>query len=321
MKSFECSHCKVKLTEKEKLFKCDKCGLVIWKQKAGYTLTEEDINELLQNGRTKEDRSFKKNGGGEFKTYLVINNNALDFGFNVRNPTSETQSHNEQNHTSYIAEEFPKSTADTYIDEKKINTINLRVHSESSGRCRINLTGLEKKLDITINFGIVASREAECLATITAVCFAKWVVKAPDKYSMSISMNNVEFSNYLLKEMTPKSKDMQYKIGYLWSTLKSFKSWNASLNHKKNHKLEGTNLSDFPRGVFPWIHPDVFENEEEISIKLPLNPAVIQQFKASFPTAVAYEEQQCEDEEVYVMSLPKYAEKALRAWVAVVKNI
>jgi len=296
-----CPKCGKLLFEEQHNYTCAACGFKVWKEMSGHKITSADLDQLREKGET-EEISFVSKSGNKFKTRLVMLETKIEYAFNLQK------------------EKEPSETKEKPEQTNMPNTAKIRVESVCPGRVHVHISGINKDIKMDINYGIESSRKSECLGLITAAYYVRWLLKDTEKISLQFSVNNLEFANYLLKEMTPRDKEMQKTVEYLWNYLKNFRSWSATYQHTKKQKLEGSNFSDkFPRGIFPWLHTDIIEGDSYISIILPLNPAVYTQFKACFTNAALREIS--EEKNSIIYTLPKGAIKAVSTWISVVKNI
>jgi hypothetical protein len=297
MENLICPNCKISLNESQNALTCSKCNLKIRKTYSGYTLKVDDIMTLLKEGKTKEIE-FKSRKGNRYTSYLAIINNRVDYGFNIEKENKEYQEYN-------------------YIHNH--NNVYVRVESPVPGSVNIDIKGLPKYFYQTINFGLASTRECECLGAIVATQYIKWSLDTTENISINFSLNSKEFTRYILKENKPRNHELRSLISYLWEYLLNFKNWTAAYRPKKKQVLEGGNTSNiFPRGIFPWLEVESIEGDSYIGAILPQNPAVIKQFKASFNNAEIKEYP--EQESMLIGMLPKKADKALRAWIAIVCN-
>jgi hypothetical protein len=277
-----CPICRKSLVERPKSYSCD-CGLIIWKQICGKTITPEIAEQLLKNGRTGTLDGFKSPKSGKaFSASLVLRDKKVAFEFPGQESTPENS-------------EQPKV---------KNGVIYVRVESGNSGSVTLNI-GSPVNLTATINYGLVPSRMAECLGCMTAVRLINHHLT--NKPRISLNLNNLEFSRYILCERTPRSREIKSAVEQLWELLKDF-TWEAQHQPQKKSRLKGSPQTDkFPPGVFPWLKINPIKDGENIWVDLPNYPDVKAQFQASLRTAQSAEDGR--------YMLPLTTEKALWAWV------
>ncbi|OPX89477.1 MAG: DNA topoisomerase III [Pelotomaculum sp. PtaB.Bin104] len=268
-----CPTCCKTVTQTEKSYQCD-C-VKVPKELLGKKITPEIVHELLNNRRTGILEGFmSRRNGKPFSAALIIKDGEVKFNFG---------------------------------EKESSGTVRIRVHSGNSGSVHISLTGAVNK-DFEINYGHVSSRMAECLGCITAANFIKHQVPDSTKIKLDISLNNLDFSRYILRERIPRDKEIKAALEYLFGILSGFAGWQAQFKPKKRPRLQGSPQSNnFPKGIFPWLKLNISEHDISISVKLPESPDVKAQFKASLQKATEG------DENTY--SLPKTAKPALIAWL------
>jgi len=78
------------IIEGKKGFGCDKwkegCSFVIWKKVAGKTLSQVQIKQLLENGRTRKIKGFKSKTGKSFDAILELKDGKVEFCFDSPAP-------------------------------------------------------------------------------------------------------------------------------------------------------------------------------------------------------------------------------------------
>jgi hypothetical protein len=282
-----CPCCNNIIKENPKSYGCN-CGFKIWKEIAGKQITPEIARELCVSGRTAVMDGFMSRTGKPFSAALVVQNGKVAFEFPARNGQKDK-------------ENSP--------GEDK-NTVRVRVQSGNSGSVHISITGPVSK-EADISYGLVPARMAECLGCITAVKLVKHL-KNPAVTRINFSINNLEFSRYLLKERTPRAREMRQVLEYLWNELREFAGWQAQFKPEKRPRLKGSPQASFPRGVFPWLDVKVVKSKGNISVSLPDSPDVQAQFRASLWKARPGENG--------TFVLPLNAEQALNAWIKTVKS-
>lgn len=280
--------CGKQILENPTFYVCDGCGLKIYKLIADKKITPQIISELLTHGKSSFfDDFYSATKKKHFTAALTIENRAVKFMYPVRN--SSPQLENELDHT-------------------KPSTIKLRVQSDNSGAVNVSLSGrLFFKSDIS--YGLVPARMAECLGCITAVKYIKHYLKNVSCLRLTISLNNLDFSRYLLRERKPRDAEIKTALDYLHLILNDF-TWDASFSPVKRPHLTGSpQSSTFPLGVFPWLKVEVNPSHGDLTIKLPDSPDVIAQFKASLWKATPGDEKG-------LFALSQGSQKAITAWIS-----
>lgn len=303
----QCSSCVVDLKEESKLLKCPKCGLTIWKQTFGHIMTKTEIEELLKNGETKE-LTFISKERKPFKARLAIRGTRVELVFENQRGGSQTGD-----------------------NQANSNIVRLRAESQQPGSVNLTIQTGAQRYNTQINFGLSSTRECECLALIAAADFVKYNSDGYKNMSLNIELNSQEFTNYLLKETTPRDKGMRNLVAYAWGKLSIFKSFIAIYKPQKKMKLEGTNISKFyPKGLFPGLEKRVAVDAAEIFVFLPANPAVCKQFFASFHKAqrldVEDEDSETstgadEEAEAITFTLPASYSESVEAWFDAVTSV
>lgn len=262
-----CPTCGRPLTESNKSYSCD-C-VTIPKEILQQKITLDIAKELITNGRTKVLNGFVSNRNGKrFSAALVIRDKKVDFEFTG-----------------------------------KSNMVNIRVHSENSGTAHVTIKGAMYK-EFKISYGHVSSRMAECLACITAANLVKHNMKGA---KLDISLNNLDFSRYILKERTPRDKEIKSALEHLFVLLGCFNEWRARFAPQKRPELAGSPQSNgYPRGVFPDLDAAISEENGRLRVVLSGGPDVQAQFIASLKKA------EPDGEKTY--NLPATARNALMAW-------
>ena len=268
-----CPLCKkTVLIEKGRFYSCPNCTFSIGKAILKKAITPEIIGELCDNGRTKILKGFISKNGKPFDAALVIKGNKVTF-------------------------EFPGQLEEN-IQNK---TTKVRVYSSSPGIVNINITG-PTQYSAMVDFGLVSSRMAECLGVISA---AKYLKYHGITGKIQISANNKEFVEYALREITPRKKEMQYAIKYMWQTLEPFE-WDISLERRQKTRLYGgTTNKTFPKNLFPWAEIKRTIIGNEIYIDLTDCPAIQAQISASIKSAKRIEKN---------IIIPIAARNVLDAW-------
>lgn len=241
---------------------CDKCKFSLRSEMAKHVITMPEIRAILS-GQVTEQIFFMSKSGKPFKARLYFEpcEKRVKFLF-------------PENDNARYAGKSMKETA-AYI----------RLEAEASGIATFEIRCGGWTARRSICYGNVSSREAECLAGISAIKLLVWHSKACDKLDLCLSINNLEFIKYVLRELIPRNKRIRYIVDYFLDLLSKFNSWKASYEHKKRQRLEGGNRGQYPRGAFPWLSLDIAEEGGKIHVELPDSPDVITQFLASFSNA------------------------------------
>ncbi|KLU63117.1 DNA topoisomerase III [Peptococcaceae bacterium CEB3] len=290
-----CRRCKTEVKYQPKSYSC-KCTTV-WKEIAGKRISEKIAEALFQKGETEVLDGFKSKAGKPFSAALAVEGGKVVFRFpekkksqagQPRSPTAQPHAH-------------------TLSTQPLDNTVRLRIESGNSGTVLISVPGI---LSTQISYGLVPSREAECLGCITAANLVKFHRNPLPK--LEISLNNLDFARYLLREHVPRSQEIKHSLEFLWKLLDEFPGWSAKYEHQKRARLQGSPQSNgFPRGVFPWLKAEIAEVGGNIRVSLPDSPDVRAQFVASIRRA--------ERGEDGVYMVPKAAEGVVKAWFGSVK--
>lgn len=130
------------------------------------------------------------------------------------------------------------------------NAVKVRMHSGNSGAAHVTIKGAMYK-DFQIVYGHVSSRMAECLAAITAANLIKHTVKNISGVRVCISLNNLDFSRYILKERVPRDRDAKLALEHLFRLLAGFRGWRARFEPEKRPRLTGAlRVVISPEGYF-----------------------------------------------------------------------
>lgn len=162
-------------------------------------------------------------------------------------------------------------------DEKRAY---IRVEAGSSGRCYFSISGSVNK-QAEVNFGLVSAAEAECLALLTA---ARYIghYSGDAKCLIRVSLNNLNFSRYILRERIPRDRRMKELVGAARKALDQAGRWEVEYKPERRPRLKGGPLADtFPPGVFPWLDAKARKENGRLVVELPDDPAVRAQFKAA----------------------------------------
>ncbi|EDZ9094019.1 hypothetical protein C3N30_17745 [Salmonella enterica] len=73
MLSANCPSCRSKLTARPKAISCSKCDFHLFREAFHKTLTENQVNALLTNGKTGLVKGLQKKNGEKFEAILVLN--------------------------------------------------------------------------------------------------------------------------------------------------------------------------------------------------------------------------------------------------------
>jgi hypothetical protein len=253
---------------------------------AGKQITSAIIQELCKNKRTLVMSGFISKTGKPFKAALVIQDNKIVFEFpDKRSPTDSIKTHTINNNEAII-----------------------RVESPFSGVAAISISG-PVNFKCTANFGLIPARLAECMGVISA---GRYLIHNHYKKRIIINANNRDFVEYALREVIPARKEARFLIEYMWRILDNFESWEIKYSHQKKRSLKGGVVQNaFPKGLFPWLHADVYPEGEQVRVQLPDDPAVTANFQASIRTAKG---------EGCVYAVPAGAIKVVKAWLVIVKG-
>jgi hypothetical protein len=279
----QCYNCKGEIADRPKSYQCKSCGLTIWKQIAGKTITPQIAEQLLSDGRTplfKDFYSYKKKQ--HFSASLVIIGNKISFEYSQ------------------------------YPPAERLKPVKIRVQAFATGSVHIFFSDpFNKKLEVT--FGLIPARLAECLGCITAVKYVRHQIKNVSATQIQFSLNNRVFTKYLLKEQSTRDIEMRNALDHLNTILRNFAGWRAIYKPYRRPQLKGNSCAKkFPVGIFPWLNAEVIHQNGNLVVKLPNTPEVNAQFLASIWRATPAEDG------IYI--LPVSTEQALNAWMLTVKK-
>lgn len=261
----KCPICEGAITERPRSYAC-KCGLTIWKEMAGKKITPEIIAQLVRDGRTPVLEGFRSRSGRPFSAALILRDNKVAFEFQGKEKGVSRP------------EDVQKPAGN--------NVIPVRVESGNSGTVHLSI-GSPVPFTADIDYGLVSSRMAECLGCITAAGLVKSSCKNITAVRLDISLNNLDFSRYLLRERVPRDTDVKKAVEHLWSLLQEFGGWQAQYRPSRKPRLKGSpQAGKFPRGVFPGLQAEITENGDELTVALPDSPDIQAQFRASIWKAV-----------------------------------
>ena len=303
-----CSKCQSLVTQRTRSYNCQ-CTTV-WKEIAGKTITEAIAKELFTKGRTGVLEGFKSKTGNFFQAMLVIENGKVVFQYPDK-VSSDNQTKNQTRPPTLPQNEHNGSNTHNNL-ESQDGSVRMRIESGNSGTGFVSVPGIIRTY---ISYGLVPSRMAECLGCITAANLIKHHHKG-SLPKLDISVNNLDFAKYILKEHIPRNTEMKRSLEYLWKVLGKFPEWTAKYEHIKKSRLLGSPQStDFPKNIFPDLIMEVreLEGQGKLKVILPNYPDVIAQFLASIRKA-----ESCEDGAFLV---PKSAENVLKAWKLTVQRI
>lgn len=257
--------------------RCVKVGRTL----AGRPLSLTETERLFRDGATDLLHGFVSRAGKEFSARLVLQKGRVVF-------------------------EFPESAKRAAIES------HVRVESFNSGTAAFHVNGPCNK-SAEMSFGLVPSRMAECLALIAALKYVAHGFGQNTTLTIRISLNNLDLSRYLLRERKPREKDVAAAVRYVFCLLDEASSWSAEFSPRQRPKLRGGSANaTFPKGAFPWLDVQTLDLGSEIEIRLPEDPAVIANFRASVKTAHSLGGG--------VFRVPVAAASVVRAWVASVKG-
>ena len=186
----------------------------------------------------------------------------------------------------------------------------IRVAALNSGTALIAIRGALDR-QFTVDFGLVPGRKAAALGVIAA---AKLLLHEGVRGPVHVSVTNLDFARYALREQTPREKEMREVVEHVWKTLSRFRSWTLSFAPAKRHRLSGGPSGKFPHGVFPWLKAEVRKENGALAVTLPDCPAVLAQFQASIRTA--RQAQGVRNR----FTVPLAAEQVVCGWIAAVRE-
>lgn len=290
----KCQTCNRPVTESDKSYGCD-C-VTVPKKILGKIITPEIALELIINRRTKfMDGFISKRNNKPFRAALVIKDKRAAFEFEERK--------GEENKDKGDSSDKGGNGEDA---------VSIRIHSENSGTAHVTIKGAIYK-DFQISYGHVSSRMAECLATLTAANLIKYTMGNINGVKLDISLNNLDFSRYILKERTPRDRDIKLALEVMFKLLAEFGGWCARFKPEKRPKLTGSPQSNnFPKGVFPGLDLEVAEENGMLKVTLPGTPDIQAQFTASIQRAMP------DGDKTY--TIPLTVRPVLMAWINSVKR-
>lgn len=88
----QCPKCGKYLVQSSMAYKCldDNCGFILWKNICGHKLSENEVHDLLKDGRTKVITGFKSKKGNKFSARLIMRDFKLKFEFEEAKKTDIT---------------------------------------------------------------------------------------------------------------------------------------------------------------------------------------------------------------------------------------
>jgi len=162
--------------ERAEELKCTGCSFKISSTLSRHELSREEAEALILTGRT-DFINFTSRKGKGFKAALMIKDKELVYEFD-----------NSKKHSEYSPIYGNAST-----EAAPPGRVDVRVEAFSSGSVSIHVLCSGKVIKREISFGNISAREAECLASITAVNLAKWLLKEVDDRDIHLSVNNIDF--------------------------------------------------------------------------------------------------------------------------------
>lgn len=299
----KCPECGGSIKERPKSYQCGCCGLTVWKEISGKSITPEIVKELLINGRTGILEGFVSRSGRPFNARLVLDGKKVSLQFTEKRDQGRDS-------TNETTGETMKPAGTKRAAGK--DSVYIRIESSHSGIARISIEGAVKKT-AEVNYGLVSSRMAECLGALTAVKLVEHCAENPRRLWLDIKLNNLDFSRYLLRERTPRDKEIKSAVEMLWERLENFAGWRAQYQPVKRPRLQGSpQATEFPRGIYPWLQAEITNTGGEIIVKLPDSPDVLAQFKASIRKA--------EHRDDGTFAVPEPVQKVVIAWLNVVRG-
>lgn len=295
-----CKNCSSAIQEFDKLYKCKKCGLTIWKTVYGHELTTDELKQLLEKGETGLI-TFISRERKPYKARLVLKNSRVSIEYNNSSVRKKLQN------------------ATTNANDIGSDTIKIRVESLQPGFSSLTISYVDFNYYINISFGLTSTREAECLSLIAAADYIKFYLSDYKEKNLYIEVNSQELAYYLLKETKPRDKQMQYVVLYTWGKLAGFTSYDIVYRPRKRAKLAGTNISRYyPKGLFPGLEKIIHKDTEKVFVFLPDNLAVLKQFTASFPKAISNKVDKEDKEDYKVYTLPAGLIPKIENWFNIV---
>ncbi len=309
----KCKNCGSDIHEVEKAYKCEGCGLTIWKVISGHKLTESELHMLLEKGETGTITFISKDNHRPYKARLVIRGSKVGYDYQNNDSLRSKLQH-----------------VLNYDKQPDTNTIRIRVESQQPGAASLTIRSDCLDYQVSISFGLTSTRECECLSIVAAAVYIQHHVSDFKEKSLFVEVNSQEVANYLLKETKPRDKQMQFLVFYTWGQLGIFKACDVVYKQRKKTKLVGTNVSRYyPKGLFPGIEKLVAQDNGGLFVYLPANPAICKQFLASFPRATVFNMADTEGEdspeeeqnelETFVLS-PEFSSK-VDNWFSIVTDI
>lgn len=294
----QCERCKINIIPSDSYYYCNCAKVPRVIAKRSLSLAEAAV--LISTGKTKTLTGFVSRAGNEFSAHLVLSEGNVEFGF----------SNSRSVHQANQQEAVVKPRQEPEQQRSRLEEVFIRIESFRSGTAAFYISGPLKK-SAEMSFGLVPSRAAECLALIAAIGCVEHN-GGIGKLAAKASLNNLDFSRYLLRERTPRDQETKKMVECAVGLLSKFASWSAEFKPQQRPKLRGgTANNDFPRGVFPWLQVQINDLGSESEVWLPPNPAVIANFKASIRAASG-------EGEVY--RVPSSILKVVQAWIASVSG-
>ncbi len=286
-----CPVCKSPLSEEPTAYKCTQCGFRAWRAVAGNMIPEEDMQTLLETGRTGIiDGFYTRKGNRYFSAALEVKDGRVSFLFPPKDGESKRRE-----------------------DRREPDSVQnrMRVESAQSGTVFVSISGILGKR-FMIDFGLVPARLAECYGVITGLRLLLHEVSARQRPELVVSANNREFAEYALREHTPKRAEVRIAIEQMWSLLDKWGPWKVMHEQRRRASLKGgVSVGKFPWGIFPWLEADVSDYNGKVIVELPDCLAARAQFAASLRTA-RFNGQ--------AFLLPAAAKPVVHAWVRSVRG-
>lgn len=273
-----CPRCGCEVLEDDRRYFC-RC-LTVWKEKGGRRIGREEAGDLFARGRTAVLDGFTDRKGRRFSAALRVEGGGVVF-------------------------------ARSGGGKDLTGSVVVSVRAASSGGALLSVDAPFNRA-WNIGFGPVSSALAECYAAITGVKYVRHRCRGASGVHVSLVVSAHRLARYLLGERRPRSADAREAVSYLRALLREFASWAVSHRPAKGPRLQGGSLARFfPDGVFPWLQAEVRQVPGGVVVKLPDDPAVAAQFRASVYRAVG---------EGGVYSVPAAAKGVFWKWLYAVRG-
>lgn len=233
----KCPRCGGEVKERPRSYCCS-CGLVVWKEVAGRRIPEKVVRRLLAEGKSGLLDGFVSRQGRRFSAELVLQDGKVSLVFPDKKDGG------------------PEPARSGGGGGKNGTVVPVRLQADSSGTCRLEIGGPVNAM-ADVPFGLVPARMAECLGAIAAVRIAAHRLgDEARRAAVELSLNNLDFSKYLLQEKRPREKEMQDCLAYLWRLLEGFACWHARFQPARRPRLEGgRRRGSSPGGSSPGLRP------------------------------------------------------------------